>query len=155
MSGSARKIVLLEDDPRPANRVHRTLLEEFPGSVVTRIRTESGFRSKVSEFSKDKPDVIILDVMLPWTDREHMAPLPDEVPDDYHRAGFRCIKFLAESDGTQGIPCIIYTVLARSALDKEFEELPSALVVEYLQKQSDHIGLLNLIRRLTRHRRRR
>src|SRR4051812_7072954 len=110
MSATALNIVLVEDDPTPAKRVHRTLLEELPGSKITRIWTEAEFRSKVSEFSKENPDVIILDVMLPWTDVEHMVPLPDDVPDDYHRAGFRCIKFLAESDGTQGIPCIIYTV---------------------------------------------
>jgi response regulator RpfG family c-di-GMP phosphodiesterase len=89
-------------------------------------------------------------VMLSWTQTgPNMVPSPDDVREGgYHRAGFRCIKLLADDPKTQRIPCIIYTVLAHSALEDEFRELPKT--VEYLQKDSEPTGLFNLIRKITR-----
>jgi len=151
MSSTAPTIVLVEDDPTPAKNLHKKLSDEFSRGQVKRIRTEREFRSHLDEFSGKPPDVIVLDVMLPWTDTENLVPAPKDVYEEgVYRAGFRCIKLLADKITTR-IPCIVYTVLARSALDKEFNALPDGLRVEYLQKDPDRTRLFNLIRKLTRH----
>jgi CheY-like chemotaxis protein len=145
-------IILAEDNFDHATRLRQKLEREFANGETYRIKTEHEFRSKLEDFVQKPPDVIVLDVMLNWTlAGPNMVDSPDDVSEGgYHRAGFRCIKKLAEHPTTQKIPCIIYTVLAHSALDDEFAELPPGMVVEYLQKDSEPTRLFNLIRKLTR-----
>lgn len=145
-------LILAEDNYSHASRLLEKLEREFVEGNIERIKTEYDFRLKLENFKEKPPNVIVLDVMLSWTQTgPNMVPSPDDVREGgYHRAGFRCIKLLADNPTTQKIPCIIYTVLAHSALEDEFRELPPGLTVEYLQKDSEHTGLFNLIRKITR-----
>ncbi len=147
-------IVLAEDDYRQSERLQKSLLRELPFARVEPISTEQKFRSCRDAFAKDPPDFIVIDVMLRWTDPSpEMESPPEDVKEEgYHRAGFRCIKYLAEKDATRKIPFIVYTVLQRPDLDTEFADLPVGSQVEYLRKDSDHATLISLIRELAQRR---
>jgi DNA-binding NarL/FixJ family response regulator len=117
------RIVILEDDHLQAETITQQLQKAFPDSTIDLISTEAEFHSSVDRIVKERPDVVILDVMVRWTDPSPDRPvMPKEVADNGHyRAGLRCQYLLAERDPT--IPVILYTILEEQDLEKELSHL--------------------------------
>ncbi len=138
-------ILIVEDDYFQAEWIEQIVLKEFSGSRTKILRTETEFRDFMRE-GGFKPDVIILDVILPWTVPGSKAePPPEEVRNNgRHRAGVRCWRHLAENPETRDIPVVLYTVLDTEDLQ---EDIPPN--VRYLSKQSDPVPLVEEIKRLT------
>jgi CheY-like chemotaxis protein len=149
-------ILIVEDDYIQASSLQEALRQalgrEGRKIDIDRIATEERFRAKLGEIARDKPDVIIMDVMLRWTDAAEPLPeAPEEVRrEGYHRAGIRCQRLLAENPETRNIPVIFYTVLEESDLKPELEDLVGNFV--YLSKNSSVAPLVEEIRRRTRSR---
>ena len=142
------RILLVEDDHLQSGPTLDNLEREFHGANFTRIRTESEFRAKLKEIATNKPDVIIMDVMLPWDDPDPDLKVPQDVLAEggIGRAGIRCKKLLAKNEKTRDIPVLFYTVLDNPQLQTEIKNLyPPA---EHLIKEPDSVDLIERIRGL-------
>jgi len=143
------KIVIVEDDYLQAEGVREALDAAFPGAKIDRIATELEFSDRLDELRGEIPDVVVMDVMLRWTDPEPEMRYP---PDAIRRAGpsrpgFRCRKLLQQHERTRNIPVILYTVLSRDDLDRDLKMLGSD-AVEFVAKDSDFTELIQRIREL-------
>lgn len=131
-------ILIVEDDRLQYNFIKNALgsAEAFPQARLERIVTESEFQKKFEAIATDKPDVIIMDIMLRWTDPapDMELPPPDIATQGFFRAGVRCEKMLAEDERTKDIPVIIYSVLEKEDLEGEIPQRPQ---VSYLEKDFD------------------
>lgn len=143
------KILVVEDDHLQAEWIINNLEKAFSGATINRISTESEFYLKIDHVIKDPPDVIIIDVMLRWTDPGPDMPIPPEEVrmSGFYRAGFRCKSLLANNDITKDIPLILYTVLEYLDLQRDLQDLPEKAV--YLAKDSDSTHLVDKIREVT------
>jgi CheY-like chemotaxis protein len=142
------RILLVEDDHLQFGPTLDNLEREFHGASFTRIRTESEFRAKFKEIAANKPDVIIMDVMLPWDDPDPDLKVPEDVlaGGGIGRAGIRCKELLAGNEQTRDIPVFFYTVLDNPRLQTEIQNLhPRA---EHLIKEPDSADLIERIRAL-------
>jgi CheY-like chemotaxis protein len=140
------RILLVEDDHLQSGPTLDNLKREFHGANFTRIRTESEFQAKFKEIATNKPDVIIMDVMLPWADPDPDLEVPEKVLKEggIGRAGIRCKKLLAEDEETRDIPVLFYTVLDNPQLQMDIQNLrPEA---EHLIKEPDSVDLIERIR---------
>jgi CheY-like chemotaxis protein len=142
------RILLVEDDIIQSDFICDALEQEFPGGEVELIKTEQEFRSRLDNIAKRTPDVVIMDVMLRWTD-----PSPDQVPspedvreEGHYRAGFRCRKLLSERGQTKDVPVILYTVLDHADISHELQDI-SIGEVQYLRKESSAGPLLRSVRK--------
>ncbi len=146
-------IWIVEDDPLQAEGIEKVLRDAFPKAAITLIKTESGFRSSFQAIAKTADSVIILDVMLRWSDVDTRTPRPEDVrKGGVQRAGLRCQRMLASDSRTKHLPVILYTVLEQHVdLDDELADLPKN--VRYLNKASDENQLVKLVRDLSSGRR--
>jgi len=147
------KILIVEDDYLQADWIRANLEQAFSnletGIDIDQIGTELEFRARLADIPKEPPDVIIMDVMLRWTDPSPDMQLP---PDDvqekgFYRAGLRCARLLAKDKRTSDIPVILYTVLEHIDLKGDLQGLPERVI--YLLKKSDPTELIQRIRDLT------
>lgn len=137
------KVLLVEDDYVQEDTITEALERAFTGIKVDKIRTEAEFHEGIDRIARKPPDVVIMDVMLRWTDPAPDMPIPPAVvqKDGYHRAGLRCADMLSERDATKNVPVILFTVLRREDL-----ELPKTHNILYVSKESDLDELVSRIR---------
>lgn len=144
-------IWIVEDDYYQAAWIEEVVSKHFPGAAIKIVRTELEFW-KVVDGDADRPDVVILDVILPWTaPSRNMEPPPDEVKaNGRSRAGIRCARKLAENPRTRHVPVILYTVLDRQDLEiSDMMDLADrGIAPVYLSKQSDPAPLVKMIQRV-------
>jgi predicted nucleotide-binding protein len=140
------KILIVEDDYLQAELIQEGLNAAFPGVDISHIKTESAFRSRLKSIVDNPPDVVIMDMMIRWTDPlPDLPPAPPEVREEGHyRAGLRCQRLLAQSEATAGIPIIIYSVLEREDLQEDLKGTP--MNVMYLSKDFEFKALIRFIR---------
>ena len=138
------KILVVEDDHLQVQWIKKGLLQSFPSATIDVIKTELEFRLRVPGMVNDAPAVVIMDVMLRWTDpTPNVQSPPAEVQKGgFFRAGLRCARLLAAQFGTRNIPVILYSVLEESDLASELKEESQ---VHHLRKDS---ALEPLIRRI-------
>ncbi len=59
------------------------------------VETEKDFYERFKEIEQFNPDIIILDVMIRWNNREAIGEQPsDDLASDFFRAGFRCLELI-------------------------------------------------------------
>ena len=99
---------------------------------VKRVVTELEFRNRFEEIATDNPSLILMDIMLRWTNKHNLVEPPKDVEErGFYRAGLRCEKMLANDDRTNRIPIIIYSVLGKEDLEDEYQPRPQ---VKYVDK---------------------
>ena len=59
-------IVVVEDDHLQEALLEDQLQRAFPAARIETLVTEQEFRERLADFRTDRPDVIIMDVMLRW-----------------------------------------------------------------------------------------
>lgn len=138
------KVLLVEDDYIQEDMITETLERTFTGIKVEKIRTEAEFYDGIDRIASKPPDVVVMDVMLRWTDpAPNMPTPPDKVQQEgYPRAGLRCADMLAKRDETKNIPVILFTVLNRE--DLELPKTNNSIL--YVSKESDLDELINRVR---------
>jgi len=144
-----RKVLLVEDDPEQAQRVEKAIKVCFKDVSVQRIRTEADFYQFADEIAADAlPDLVILDVMLPWASAVPDFPAPPEEVkrDGFFRAGLRCQRFLADNAKTRKIPVVLYSILEAKDLRDDLDVIPEECRPLHLQKHHDVTPLLAAIR---------
>lgn len=138
--------LLVEDDYLQAQAITTVLKEHFPDLVEQHLSTEQEFCRELSHIRGNPPDVIIIDVMLRWTNPSPNMPVaPLEVKQGgYHNAGLRCERRLREHPETVNTPVILYTVLVDVDLTAELMHVDSKATV-FLEKDSDYRPLVDAI----------
>jgi len=140
------RILLVEDDDIQSEWMEEELKKEFPEATVEAIPTEFGFVGRIEQLAANRPDVVIMDMMLRWTDPSpEMKPPPEEVKrEGFYAAGRRCAQRLR--DRKIDIPVILYTILDRGDVSQGAEDVFAGV----LAKGSDLGPLFSAIRRFTR-----
>jgi DNA-binding NarL/FixJ family response regulator len=139
-------IVIVEDDHLQEGPLEQTLQRSFPESMISTVKTEHEFRSRMDAFRREPPDVVVMDVMLRWTDPSpSMEQPPSEViAGGYYRAGLRCASLLEADRQLRNVPVIFYTVVERTALEREGTSIGRR--ASYLRKSPDATMLVKRIR---------
>lgn len=144
-------IFIVEDDPVQFDFIEKSLIEEdeFSNLRIKRAPTEQAFRGMMNDFEKDKPDVILMDVMIRWTDPSpDMPEAPEEVVrDGFYRAGIRCIELLKNNPRTEDIPILVHSVLDKENLEEHLDGFPN---VFHIEKTFDPRALARAIRSIVR-----
>ena len=123
----AKRILVIEDDPSTILLISYTL-EQQGYQVVTALNGIEGFRKAL----KEKPDLIILDIMMPEVD------------------GFKICRALRRNDRTSHLPVLMFSAKARQ-IDKDAGL--SAGADAYITKPADPSELLNGVEKLLAQRR--
>lgn len=127
--------LIVEDDKLQFSYIKNGIKEGrcFSKSRIERIATECEFIEKFESIATDKPDLILLDIMLRWTDPAPDMTLPpaDIAKEGFFRAGVRCEQRLAVDPRTRNIPVIVYSILEKKDFEGEIRERPE---VHYLEK---------------------
>lgn len=142
-------VLIVEDDKLQYEFIAAALRDMKRVSRVARLSTEKEFYDTFEELTADKPDVILMDVMLRWTDpAPRMVPPPEEVSrEGFYRAGLRCVQRLAADPRTADVPVIIYSVLEPEDLSEDFT---SHHRVRFLQKNFDRRELERMLEKVSR-----
>src|ERR1017187_6241080 len=137
-------ILIVEDDYLQAKWMREQLLRAFRDVSIQLIDSEREFHSVFPTIAATPPDVVILDVMLPWTRLDDVFKNPAvELPDpalDSRSAGIRCLTLLQADPRTRYVPVIVNSVLHRMDLP----EIPAGVV--YTPKDSSADNLVLAIR---------
>ena len=138
------KILVVEDDYVQSQWILMNLKKTF-GSQPQWIETESQFRDNVKKIAANPPDVVIMDVMLSWTEAsENMTPRPPEVRQEgMYRAGLRCQEILSNLDETKNVPVILYTVQNLQDLERDLKDMPPNVL--FLPKEANIDPLIERI----------
>jgi CheY-like chemotaxis protein len=143
--------LIVEDDKSQYSDIEGaiTQIESVRNSQkrIERFATESEFIDNFESIARDKPDVIILDIMLRWTDPapDMKLPPPDIAEQGFFRAGVRCERRLAADPRTRDIPIIVYSMLEKEDLKGEIPHRPE---VSYLEKDFGVEELKNKLEKL-------
>lgn len=122
MNPDKKKILLVEDEPNVRNFVRVYL--EFEGYQV--VEASNGIEG-LSQVQKEKPDLIVTDIMMPEMD------------------GVQFYKTLRQREDTNKIPVIVLTV------KDEFEDIKYAYLIgvdEYVTKPFDPQHLVSKIKEI-------
>lgn len=135
------RIIIVEDDYFESDHLESLFLREFPGVEILKIETESAFQAAYPDFLTRPPDVVILDMLLPFS---HNVGSPTDQHPDIYRAGLRCQQVLSGDPRTSNIPMVLYSVLDRA--DIRDVHLPSN--VSYCLKSTDELNIVRHVRSL-------
>jgi CheY-like chemotaxis protein len=111
------KFLIVDDDDNTGRIMSEVFTNEF-GAEVSVVSTEREFRERLGEFSADPPDLVVMDIMLPWdTPRLDTLPPPEDVLEGgFEGAGWRCVALLAQDAGTARVPIVISTIAGPDTL---------------------------------------
>jgi hypothetical protein len=119
------RILVLEDDSRMSDwleaSIHRELADLDP--VIEIVETEAEFvlewLPSFRQSLKAQPQVIVIDVMLRWTDpAPDQPPRPAEVIEGgFMRAGLRCFKLIRSSVALARTKVIFFSSLTEEDLE--------------------------------------
>lgn len=143
--------LIVEDDKSQYSDIEGaiTQIQSVPNlqKRIERFATELEFIDNFESIAMDKPDVIILDIMLRWTDPapDMKLPPPDIAEKGFFRAGVRCERRLAADPRTSDIPIIVYSMLEKEDLKGEIPDRPE---VSYLEKDFSVEELKNTLEKL-------
>ncbi len=121
MSSNSKKILVV-DDEELTTQLAKTFLEKHGFNVITAFDGEEGLRMAKAE----NPDLILLDVMLPYMD------------------GFEVCKKLKESDNFKNIPILMFTA---KGLISDIEKGQAVGADEYIIKPFSGKALVATIRK--------
>lgn len=142
------KILVVEDDYLQVEWLSEQLKNHIEEVQVESISTESKFYDSLARIAAQPPDIILMDVMLRWTDpAPHMLVPPDDVREEgFYTAGLRCERKLRQNSETSTIPVILYTMLEQSDLLRQLEGKEDNTI--YCRKEADLHSLIQKIREL-------
>jgi CheY-like chemotaxis protein len=139
------RILLVEDDWIQEESIRDEIHVAFPGSTVESFCTELEFRENLERLRAEPPDLIILDMMIRWTDP---SPELDESPVQFdpHLAGLRCKQLLNEF--CKDVPIVFHTILTIEDVNKE-QGFGNEKKERFVMKTGNSIQLIKAIHDLT------
>ncbi len=139
------RFVVVEDDEMQVDYIKELLSGEYPEALIEEIHTEHEFYEAITGWVANPPDMIIMDVMVPWTEPSPNMPRPprDVEAEGFYRAGLRCQARLRSTPELTTVPIILYTVLDEKDLERELSILSHKVV--HVVKDSDGRALLQQV----------
>jgi DNA-binding NarL/FixJ family response regulator len=134
------RFLLLEDNWQHAETLKVWLEAEFLGADVRVMDTAKEFQHGLDAIAADPPDVIILDMMVRYTDADDADSITGSKDEDFFTAGARCYDLLASRN--LAARAILYSVIDKDDLRKELAHLVKA----HVQKREDKGDLLAKIK---------
>ncbi len=137
---------LVEDDYLQRQETRELLRKNFRNISITEITTEHEFRERLNQLSQPYPDLMIIDVMLPWTKPSPGKPpeAPPEVKENsFYRAGIRCTKLVREKPETQNTKILLFSNLEKDDLKDDLDK--SGNLTYFLNKTIDTNSFISLI----------
>ncbi|SPF45229.1 hypothetical protein SBA4_3340006 [Candidatus Sulfopaludibacter sp. SbA4] len=128
------RIALVEDDADQRKLTTEMIGRHLSDLSLVEIVSEEHFRSALGRGELADCDVIIMDVMLPWTSLDAFVPMPRDY-DGYYEAGLRCIRELRLSDRGRSIPIIIYTLLESQDISEHLKKMDLVVCVNKSQPE--------------------
>ena len=140
--------MIVEDNYWQSQWITKVLKDHFSKAKIECIETELEFRSGFEVIVANKPDVVVMDIMLRWTNPSpNMTPPPLEIQNaGFYHAGFRCKTLLNQDETTKNIPILLYTVLGMEDLESELPIIQDNVI--FLQKDGDTESLSDSIHSL-------
>jgi len=131
------RILIVEDDYLQYEWLVSEIKIEFRNCIVDVIQTEFEFREKLDWIESNPPNIILMDIMLRWTDPSPnmVLPPPEIIKASFYDAGFRCQELLSQRENTKRIPIIFYSVLDKDDLEKKLKEVKTKFI--HMKKDSD------------------
>ena len=141
-------ILLVEDDYLQSELISEIISNNIKDVILKIISTEFEFRSRLEEIVLNPPNLIIMDIMLRWTDADPDMPEPPAQieKEGFYHAGFRCQRLLSEDTRTKNIPVLLYTILGKDDLENHLNNLPDNIV--FFQKDIDTKAFIDEIKSL-------
>jgi CheY-like chemotaxis protein len=141
---------LIVDDEYDLTRPMYSYIGRELGAEVSAARTEKEFRERLDALRADPPDLVVMDMLLPWdTPGPDMEPPPEDVRQaGYVAAGWRCVELLTRHPRTADVPVVISSVVAVADVREQRLEVPGR--VFYHDKTFGAPSLLNIIRSILR-----
>jgi CheY-like chemotaxis protein len=142
------KVLLIEDDPHQVDSLVSALTRTFEAVEVRNIQCEGDVYSTLEETTKWFPDLVILDMMLPWgLPSADTPPLSHQAEvDGYGKAGHRILERLRAHEPLSVVPVLFHTVISEDAAGIPSDPFASPTV--YLGKDASLSNVLTCIRSL-------
>jgi len=123
------------------------LLEQYASVELIDIATEADFISSLSALEDTPPDLVIMDIMIPWqhASANFIAPLQENNPEPL-RAGIRLLEHLQKSARLRSVPVILHSALEWSDIEAFLTNRPAHVV--FVHKGATPSGLLVTLRAL-------
>jgi CheY-like chemotaxis protein len=124
-------ILLVEDDDLLGAELVSTFTNKHPNIQVRRLSIERAFREELAELERSPPDLIIMDVMLPWDFPRPDVTLPpdDVVSGGFRIAGVRLYELLQRSSALAAIPVIFHSVSDTGLLRQSLGARPPHVLI--------------------------
>ena len=144
----SRYILVVEDDHLQEGPLVERLEAALPDCRIDSIRTEREFRERLAGLRKDRPELVIMDVMLRWDDPRPVAIEPPETVEreGFYRAGLRCAELMTNDPRLSSVPIILYTILEKSDLAREGRMTSGNIT--HLRKSTDLDTLIRKVREI-------
>ncbi len=126
-------IFLVEDDPQQAWSIAKAIRQHDHAADIEVIETESEFYERLNRIplAGPRPDIVICDVMLPWTfpSPDASKPPPEVKAGTFRKAGLRCWARFRTRPDLRTVPWVYFTVLDANTI-----ELPA-----HSDEQTSHV----------------
>ncbi len=117
-------VLILEDDASASGWLESAIRRELTdlASAIEIVETESEFvlewLPQFDQGMKPQPSVIVIDIMLRWTDPAPQQPPrpPEVIQGGFMRAGLRCLESIRQRPKLLHVPVVLYTALTREDL---------------------------------------
>jgi CheY-like chemotaxis protein len=102
------KVVVVEDDYLQAGMIRDALTSQYSDIELIDLANEMAFINALPELERDAPDLIILDIMIPWHDplTRVVAP-PQQVDREPLRGGIRLLREIRNRSQLASVPVIV------------------------------------------------
>jgi CheY-like chemotaxis protein len=127
--------------------IRDALTSQYSDVELIDLANETAFMNALPELEHDAPDLIILDIMIPWHEPlpRVVAP-PQEVDREPLRAGIRLLAEIRNSPELARVPVIVHSALAWHDLENELADRPEHVI--FVHKRQEPSDLMIVLRSL-------
>lgn len=132
-SGGELSVLVVEDDHLDAEGIIEALRAALPGVRTMRIASEWEFQSRFQEIVDFSPDLVTLDIMLPWC---HPNEVEDAPPPrgEVRQAGIRLWETIRDDPGTQETQVMVCSHVDHQTVKAYLDPVPAR--VHFPQEKS-------------------
>ena len=141
------RILLVEDDYLEAGAIRDLLAEQYSNVELIDVPTEADFVASLPALEDNPPDLVIMDIMIPWqrSSANLIAP-PKEATREPLRAGIRLLSELQKNSRLRDVPVILHSALEWQDVEAALANRPDHVV--FVHKGGTPSGLMVTLRAL-------
>ena len=141
------RILLVEDDYLDAGAIRDLLAEHYRNVEMIEVANEADFVASLSDLEENPPDLVIMDIMIPWQrpSASLIAPSQGANPDPL-RTGIRLLAKLQESSRLRNSPVILHSALEWHDVESDLKNSPDHIL--FVHKEAPPTRLMIVLRAL-------